>query len=177
MRTVNCSNGARSVAALAVIWFGTALPAAASQADIDLLQSYVGNWSGRGETVYSQTGKGETVACKMTINTANVPSKLNYRGKCAIAGGVVNMNGTVAYVEQANHYEAVMTSNTPFKGTAIGKRSGNSLSLNLRDTTDTGEAYDISSSLTLKGDNIIVDFLVTNVATGDTISASVPFNK
>lgn len=151
--------------------------ALASQADLDLLQSYVGNWSGQGTTTFSASGNSERVQCKLGI-TSPQATKLQYHGKCAVAGAVLTMNGTVAYDPASNRYQAAMTGNTPFAGTAVGRRSGETLSLSLQDKNkETGDPYDIASSLSLKGGNILIRFKVKNLNTGEVISANVPFTK
>ncbi|KFL25292.1 hypothetical protein JP74_19940 [Devosia sp. 17-2-E-8] len=90
------------------------------------------------------------------------------------------MNGTVAYVDAKRRYEAVMTSNASFTGTAIGQRQGNGVVFNLREKErDEAAKRDmtITSSISLIDNTIYVEFLVVDDATGDTIRASVPFAK
>ena len=89
------------------------------------------------------------------------------------------MNGTLAYNDGANRYEAAMTSNVTFNGLAIGKRQGNGLVFNLkeRDKDEEGNDLTISAAITLKPEKINVDFDVLFNANGSTLKASVPFTK
>jgi hypothetical protein len=85
-----------ALALLAAMPFGT--PVYAAQADIDLLKNYVGEWRGRGIAQFSDTGKDETIVCRMTI-TDSEPTKVTFNGRCTIAGRTprktseANMNG------------------------------------------------------------------------------------
>ena len=169
---------AARVTGIAAALLTLASPAAfASQADLDLLQSYVGDWTGHGTTTFSASGNSETVQCRLGITSPEV-TKLQYHGKCAVAGAVLTMNGTVAYDPASNRYLAAMTGNTPFAGVAVGRRYGQSLDLSLTDTNkQTGDTYDIASSLALTGGDIVVQFEVKNLNTGEVISAKVPFTK
>lgn len=150
-------------------------PAFAAQADLDLLQSYVGKWTGDGVT--NAAGEDETIRCRMDIKS-NGDTKVVYNGRCALAGGTVSLNGTMAFVEGANRFEAVMSSNTAFQGVAIGRRSGNNVRFNLRERNpDTGAEYAINADMALKSGDIEVVFSLTEVDTGNKIVATVPFTK
>ena len=153
----------------------SAAPALAAQADIDLLKSYVGGWKGRGTT--TSGGNTETVVCKLDITDAE-RAKVNYNGRCTLAGGNLSIAGTMAYVEDRKRFEAVMTSNTSFSGVAIGRRRGNGIDFQLKERdTETGRDYAIDTGLLLKSGNIEVEFSVTEVASGKKIVATVPFKK
>jgi len=147
----------------------------AAQADIDLLKSYLGEWRGRGSTT---TANGtESVACRLSITDAGV-EKVNYNGRCTLAGGTISIKGTMAFVTADNRYEAVMTSSTSFAGIAIGKRRGTGIDFDLRDRdTESGKEYAIAAGFELEDEAITLDFKVTEVETGRESSALIPFEK
>lgn len=150
-------------------------PALAAKADIDLLRSYLGSWKGKGQLIGAEA---ETVVCRLTLTEGN-NDKVNYAGRCSMAGTNLAVNGTLAYNDQAKRYEAAMTSNATFSGVAIGKKSGNGVVFNLREQEKDEEGNDltISSQIALNGGKIRVEFNVVFNATGDMLKASVPFTK
>lgn len=151
------------------------VPVFAAQADIELLNSYIGEWKGRGVT--NAAGGDETMVCRMEI-TPSEKAKIIYNGRCSLAGANISIRGTMAFVQEANRFEAVMSSNTPFQGMAIGKRRGKDISFNLKERNpDTGSEYSINADLALKADEIAVEFTLTEVATNRKIIATVPFKK
>ena len=168
--------------ARALAWAGLALaglagaaPALAAPADVALLQSYIGDWRGRG----TLTGeRSETVVCRLKVSTGN-SDKVNYSGRCTLAGKVLSINGTLAYVDAQRRFEAAMTSNAAFSGIAVGQKRGKGLLFNLRerDQDEEGKEYDISADIALDQDEITVGFNVVYVETGESIRASVPFSK
>lgn len=153
--------------------FSLAGTAYAAQADLALIQSYVGNWRGTGEM--NNAGSRESVRCRLDV-TRSTAEKINFDGRCAMAGATLSMKGTMAYIEATNRYEAVLTSNTSFSGRAIGRRVGSSVTFNLQSTDENGNASNIRAGFALRGDNINVDFSVTN-ADGSRITADVPFDR
>ena len=153
-----------------------AAPLQAAEADIDLLHSYLGTWKGTGVLTGAQS---ETVRCNLSLTPGN-ENKVNYSGRCSIAGGPINITGTMAFIESKRRYEAVMTSVSSFRGTAVGQKRGNGVIFNLRDgrsTDDAGNEVTISASIALQGNRIKVDMSVVFNATGDSLKASVPFTK
>lgn len=159
--------------------FATAIPAAtpafAAQADIDLLKSYIGDWKGRGTTTAS--GDPETVVCKLDITDAS-KTKINYNGRCTLAGGNLSIAGTMAYIDEHKRFEAVMSSNTSFSGVAIGRRRGRGIDFQLRNRDkDSGADFTIDAGISLKSGNIEVKFSVTEIDSGKKIIATVPFKK
>lgn len=160
------------LALLAALPFG--FPAYAAQDDIDLLKSYVGEWRGRGVAQFSDTGEDETVVCRMTINDAE-PTKVTFDGRCTIAGRTLAVAGTVAYVEAANRYEAIMSSLASFQGVAIGQRRGGNIAFNLIDRNAESGEHRIDADLSLQGDSIHMDFKIANVNTGWSTVAQIPF--
>lgn len=150
-----------------------ATPSFAAQADLDLLASYVGNWTGRG-TLSAGQQAGESVACTLNVTPyPGEPNKLRIESRCVLAGGRMSMVGTLAYVEQSNRYEAIVTTNTRYAGQAVGVRRGNSVDFNLQATS--GE--NITAGIALNGGRIEVAFRLTDPRTGEQTSATIPFSQ
>ena len=150
-------------------------PAMAAKADVELLQSYIGQWKGRGQLVGAES---ETVVCRLTLTQGN-QDKVNYSGRCSLAGTNLSVTGTLAYNDSANRYEAAMTSNATFNGLAVGKKSGNGVVFNLKERGEDEEGNDmtISAQIALNSGKIAVQFNVVFNSTGDQLRASVPFTK
>jgi hypothetical protein len=166
------------VAALAGLLLVTpmaAAPAYAAKADVDLLKSYIGTWKGRGQLIGSEK---EAVVCRLTLSQGN-QDKVNYSGRCTLAGTTLAVNGSIAYNEAGKRYEAAMTSNVTFSGVAIGKKQGNGIVFNLREKEkdEKGNDLAITASITLQPESIGVSFDVVFTATGDTLAARVPFSR
>lgn len=154
-----------------------ATPALAGAADVALLKSYIGEWRGRGTLVGADS---ESVVCRLSLTPGN-QDKVNYSGRCSMAGTNVSVNGTIAYNDAARRYEAAMTSNVSFTGLAIGRKQGNNIVFNLREKNkdDKGNDLTVSAAIILgnSGKAIGVDFGVVFNATGESLKASVPFTK
>lgn len=152
-------------------------PVMAAQADVALLKSYVGSWKGRGTLIGAES---ESVVCRLSLSEGN-GDKVNYSGRCTLAGTSLAVNGTLAYNDSARRYEAAMTSNVTFSGLAVGKKSGDSIVFNLKERNKDEEGNDltVTAAIVLKGSgkSIGVDFQVVFNATGEMIKASVPFTK
>lgn len=150
-------------------------PVMAAKADIELLQSYIGNWRGKGQLIGAER---ETVVCRLNLTSGN-QDKVNYAGRCSLAGTNLSVNGTLAYNDSANRYEAAMTSNATFNGLAVGKKSGNGVVFNLRERGEDEEGNDmtITAQIALNSGKINVEFNVVFNETGDQLRASVPFSK
>lgn len=155
----------------------SAAPAHAAAADVALLKSYLGDWRGRGELIGAEK---ESVVCRLSLTEGN-QDKVNYSGRCTLAGTSISVGGTMVYNDGAKRYEAVMTSNITFTGVAVGKKRGSDIVFNLRERTkdDTGKELTVTAAITLAkaGGSIAVDFGVVFNATGETLKASVPFKK
>jgi hypothetical protein len=166
----------RSTALLGILVCAGALasPALAAKADIDLLKSYLGSWRGRGVLTGADS---ETVVCKLSLSEGN-QEKINYSGRCTLAGSNLAINGTLAYIDASRRYEAVMTSNASFTGVAVGKKQGDGVIFNLqeRDTSD-GQDMQITAGIALTGGTIKVDFRVVDTQSGQVIKANIPFSK
>lgn len=155
-----------------------ATPAFSAQRDIDLLQSYVGDWSGRG-TMGTIEGE-ESVKCSLAVTTSSVPTSVNFNGRCALAGGTVSLKGTMKYAEERNRYEAVLNSDIAFiQGqTAVGRRSGSGIVFTMRPTNpDTNADLNVDVDMTLKDGVISVNAKVTDTASGASTTAKVPLAK
>lgn len=154
---------------------GSAAPAFAGPAEVALIQSYIGEWRGRGVLVGAER---ETVVCRLTLTQGN-QDKVNYSGRCTLAGTQLSIAGTIAYVEASRRYEAAMTSNATFTGIAVGQKRGNGLIFNLRerDQDEEGKDLNISAQINLNGNAIDVTFDVVYVESGDSLHAEVPFSR
>lgn len=154
-----------------------AAPAMAAPADVALLKSYIGSWKGRGQLIGAES---ESVVCRLSLSEGNA-DKVNYSGRCSLAGTTLNVNGTLAYSDQNKRYEAAMTSNVTFSGLAVGKKSGDGIIFNLKERNKDEEGNDLTVTAAIalkgKGEAIAVEFQVVFNATGDSLKASVPFTK
>lgn len=168
-----------ALAGLTIATLSAAAPAFAAKADIDLLHTYVGSWKGASELKGKLRGKeGGKVSCQLSLSEGN-GDKVNYQGRCAVAGTTLSVNGTLVYNDKASRYEAVMTSNVGFSGVAMGKRQGNGILFNFKDRNkdEDGNDMTVTASIALQPDKMGVDFNVVFNQTGDTLAASVPFSK
>lgn len=151
-------------------------PVLAGPAEVALLESYIGAWRGRGQL---RGAESETVVCRLDITKGN-QSRVNYNGRCAIAGQNLSVKGTMAYIDAARRFEAAMTTNAGFSpDNAVGRKQGGGILFNMRErgTDDAGNDMTITASMELQSSKIVVDFNVLFNSTGDTITASVPFSK
>lgn len=170
--------GAMRATALAGILLSAGLaaaPAMAGPAEVELLKSYIGEWRGRGTLVGAAT---ESVVCRLSLSPGN-QDKVNYSGRCTLAGTNLSVAGTIAYVDASRRYEAAMTSNATFTGLAVGQKSGSGLVFNLkeRDQDEEGKDLDIQAQIQLNDEAINVAFQVVYVESGDSLFADVPFSR
>ena len=154
---------------------GAASPVVAAPADVALIKSYIGEWRGRGTLTGANT---ESVVCRLSLTPGN-QDKVNYNGRCTLAGTNLSVAGTMAYIEQSKRFEAAMTSNATFSGIAVGQKRGNNLVFNLRERTpdEDGKDMNISAQITLSPDTLKVVFEVVYVESGDSLRAEVPFSR
>lgn len=150
-------------------------PVVAAPADVALLKSYLGDWRGRGVLIGANT---ETVVCRMSLTQGN-QDKVNYNGRCTLAGTQLSVAGTMAYVEANKRFEAAMSSNATFTGVAVGQKRGSNLIFNLREREkdEKGKDLNITAQITLSNDAIKVTFEVVYVENGDSLRAEVPFSR
>ncbi|MDR3472680.1 MAG: hypothetical protein P4M09_13505 [Devosia sp.] len=164
---------------IGVVWViiaaaGAVVPAYAGPAEVALLKSYEGSWKGTGKVVGTDT---EMVNCRMSLTPGN-DDKVNYAGRCALAGSNLSINGTLAYIENSHRYEGAMTSNVNFSGVAVGQKTGAGIVFNLVSRgQNEGVTIEIRAGITLTPNGIIVNFKATDVDTGKVINAVVPFAK
>ena len=171
----NFASLSRAAALAGLLAVSGAAPVLAAPADVALLQSYIGDWRGRGVLVGANT---ETVVCRMSLTQGN-QQKVNYSGRCTLAGTQLSVAGTMAYIESSRRFEAAMSSNATFTGIAVGQKRGNGLIFNLRerDKDEEGKDLNISAQIRLDGDAIDVVFEVVYVESGDSLRAEVPFSR
>jgi hypothetical protein len=167
----------RAVAVAGVLLAAGAMPAFAGPAEMALLESYIGSWNGKGTMRGAQE---ETVTCKMSLSKGN-GTKLNYTGRCSLAGAQLSVTGTIAYVDANKRYEAVMNSGIGgFRGVAVGVKRGDGIVFDLKQRAedDSGNDVSVNSSVALSGGNKMnVTFHAVFNESGDTIDATVPFSK
>lgn len=167
---------AGAVAGIAIASIMAPAPAFAGPAELALLESYIGEWRGRGQL---QGASSETVVCRLGITKGN-QARVNYAGRCAIAGNNLTVRGTMAYNDSASRFEAAMTTNAGFSpAPAIGRKNGKGILFNLRERgeDEAGNDMTIAASMDFQPTNIIVDIDVTFNETGEKLRASVPFVK
>lgn len=149
--------------------------ASAAPADVALLKSYIGEWRGRGVVIGANE---ESVVCRLSLTEGN-QDKVNYNGRCALAGTNLSVAGTIAYIDASRRYEAAMTSNATFTGIAVGQKRGSGLVFNLRerDQDEEGKDLNITAQIQLNNNDIQVTFEVVYVESGDSLRAEVPFSR
>lgn len=164
---------ALAVALLGLVGAAPALGGATEQA---LLASYVGDW--RGESVLQGGDTPEPFRCRLAVSPGN-QGKINYTGRCQLINMNLSVSGTIAYLDDQGQYEAVMTSNAGFSGTAVGQQRGNQIGFDLveRQRDRGGNDVAIGSRLFLVGDQITVEFQVEFNDSGELLTASVPFSR
>lgn len=167
----------RVVAVTGLLFSGGAAlaPAFAGPAEVALLQSYIGEWRGRGVLIGANK---ETVVCRLSLTQGNV-DKVNYSGRCTLAGTQLSVAGTMAYIEASKRYEAAMSSNATFTGIAVGQKRGSGLVFNLRerDQDEEGKDLNITAQIKLQREAIDVAFEVMYIESGDNLRAEVPFSR
>lgn len=166
----------RAMALAGVLASAGAVPAMAAPADIALLKTYLGIWSGKGTVTGAQT---QPVSCKMALSSGN-GDKVNYTGRCSIGGQQLSVTGTIAYVDDHKRYEAVMNTGIGgFRGVAIGVKQGGNIVFDLqqRANDDAGNDISVAAKITLSGNVMSVDFHAKFNSSGDTLDAKIPFKK
>lgn len=149
-----------------------ATPGFAAQADLDLIQAHVGDWRGSG-TMKRSGQPTESVRCRMDV-TKSSNEKVNINGACSLAGGRLNMYGTLAYIN--GRYQAVINTAAFDQITASGRRSGSSVNFNFAAANDDGNNSNVSAGFRLSGDVINVSFTIKN-DDGSQITATVPMDR
>jgi hypothetical protein len=175
MMTFGSLTRAAALAGLLLSAVAGSVPAMAAPADVALLKSYIGEWRGRGVVIGASE---ESVVCRLSLTEGN-GDKVNYNGRCALAGTNLSVAGTIAYIDASRRYEAAMTSNATFTGIAVGQKRGSGLIFNLRerDQDEEGKDLNISAQIQLNNNDIQVSFEVVYVESGDSLRAEVPFSR
>ncbi|WDR05773.1 hypothetical protein PSQ90_16245 [Devosia rhodophyticola] len=170
---------ARSIAMVGMLVAGAAYatPVTAAPGDVALLKSYIGDWRGRG----TLTGKNtELVVCRLSLTQGN-GDKVNYSGRCVVAGNNLALKGTLAYIADKSRFEAAMTSNARFSGIAVGQERNGSIVFDLheRDREDgpNGKDVTVTAQIALDSGKINVRFQVEYVESGEKIRANIPFTQ
>jgi hypothetical protein len=166
---------ARAVVLGAAMVASSVLPTFAA-GEMDTLSKYIGSWKGTGTM---SGGQSQSVACRMALTKGN-GSKLNYNGRCSLAGAQIAVYGTIAWIEGKHRYEAAMTSGIGgFNGVAVGQRSGNNIVFDLQQRANDNQGTDITiaSKVVLSGNAISVDFHAVFNKSGDRVDAKIPFSK
>ena len=154
----------------------TTMPSLAGPAEEALLASYIGSW--RGESTLKGGDKPEPFRCRLSVSPGN-SGKINYTGRCTLVNMNLSVSGTIGYIDAKSRYEAVMTSNAGFSGTAVGRQTSKEIGFDLveRQKDRGGNDVKIGSRLFLVGDAIRVEFQVEFNDSGDVLTASVPFTR
>jgi hypothetical protein len=165
------------VPAVAAVWLLAGGAALAGPAEEALLQSYVGGWKGTG-VLMSRSGNNEDFTCRVTVSRGRA-SKINYAGRCSVAGLNLSVAGTIAYVDGAGRYEAAMSSNANFTGVAIGRQVGDRVVFDLREREQNaeGRGANITAQVSIGGDDIGLKFSYEPADSSDRSDASVTFAR
>jgi hypothetical protein len=152
------------------------VPAQAGESELTLLKSYIGSWKGEGTLQGGE--KPEPFRCRLTVAKGN-ETKINYAGRCTLIDMNLSVSGTIGYLDDKRRYEAAMSSNAGFTGTAVGQKKGETVAFDLteRQTDKGGNDVRIGSRIILAGDSITVEFEVEFNSSGQVLTASVPFAR
>lgn len=151
-------------------------PAFAGAAELDLLRSYTGKWSGAGVLVGGE--QPQPFRCRMTI-ARGTQIKINYSGRCTLVNMNLSVAGTIAFNDATGRYEAAMSSNAGFTGYAVGTRHGDQVDFSLAQvsTDRRGSNVSIGARIHLVGGSITVDYQVEFNNSGNVMTAVVPFRR
>ncbi len=146
------------------------LPAAALAAPAGdaLLQSYAGEWRGRG-VLKGETS--ETVVCRLSLQPS-LGGKFSYSGRCALAGETIDLRGTLDYDEQSETFVA-RSSAKSYRGVQTGGGVVFTMSQEFRRE---GHAGTFSAGFSLTGGTIKIDFRIEDTETGLS-TARIPLKK
>jgi hypothetical protein len=152
-----------------------AAPALAGPTESAFLESYVGNWKGDG--LLTGGDEDEAFNCRVQV-TKGREGKINYAGRCSVAGLNLTVAGTIAYIEQSSRYEAAMTSNATFTGIAVGRKQGARVVFDLKERdVHEGDDMTISSQVSLDKEAIGLSFKYVMEEDGSSMSAAVKFAR
>lgn len=154
-----------------------ATPSNAGQSELELLSKYTGQWSGSAALVGGQ--KPEPFSCRLAVTKGN-QAKINYAGRCSLASMNLSITGTIAFDDATRTYQAVMGSNAGYKGVAVGRVNGDTITFDLAENESdrAGNMVKLGARIILIGtDSITVDYRVEFNDSGTVLTASVPFNR
>jgi hypothetical protein len=170
--------GFRSVATAAVVAMSSfaLAPAQAGPVEMELLSSYVGNWSGQGVMLGGE--KPEAFRCRMQVQKGN-QAKVNFAGRCTLVNFNLSVQGTIAFNDKTRRYEAAMSSNAGFSGVAAGRIKGDTITFDLaaKQVDKGGNDMRIGSKVALVADTIKIDFEIEFNDSGYVLTAAVPFTR
>jgi hypothetical protein len=138
---------------LALALLGAGEGARAGEAELALLQTFTGSFSGKGFVLVD--GERTDVECKMTVGKGN-RGKIVFRASCPLVAGT----GALAYNEAAGRFEMVFSSSTDLRGVAAGKRQGEAVAFSLADRAVDGKnnTLDYTVKASLSADRIDFTF-------------------
>lgn len=154
-----------------------ATPVSADPAPLALLSNYIGEWSGSSSLVGG--AQPEPFSCRLTINKGN-GFKINYAGRCTLTSMNLSVTGTIAFDDATQTYQAIMGSNAGYKGVAVGRIKGDTITFDLseKESDRAGNAVKLGAQIVLAGANsITVNYQVEFNDSGNVLTASVPFAK
>jgi hypothetical protein len=166
-----------AIAALVLLTAGTALPAYAGPNEVALLSNYIGAWSGAG--VLEGGDAPQPFTCRLTIDKGN-QAKINYAGRCTLVNMNLSVSGTIAYDDASHTYQAIMGSNAGFKGVAVGRVKGGTITFDLaqKEKDRAGNAVRLGAQIILiNNTSITVAYQVEFNDSGRILTATVPFSK
>lgn len=173
----NVTKWLQAAMAALVIAISAGYPTTAYAAgEIELLESYIGDWRGEGALVGGD--QPEPFRCRLGVSKGNL-GKINYTGRCTLVNATLSISGTIAYNDAGRRYEAAMSSNAGYTGLAIGRQNGDNISFDLREQQKdrAGSDVRIGARIVLVDDSITVDFEVEFNNSGEVLTASVPFAR
>jgi len=146
------------------------LPAAALAAPAGdaLLQSYTGEWRGRG------TLKGEiseTVVCRLSL-APSAGNRFSYAGRCVLAGETINLRGSLEFDEKGKAFVAHSGAKS-YKGTPA---SGGVVFTMSQEFRREGHSGTFSAGFSLTGGTIKINFRIEDSETGVS-TARIPLKK
>ena len=154
-----------------------ATPTHAGPTEMALLSNYIGEWSGSSTLVGG--AKPEPFSCRLTIDKGN-QSKINYAGRCTVTTMNLSVTGTIAFDDATQTYQAIMGSNAGYRGSAVGRISGDKITFDLseKESDRAGNAVKLGAQIVLVGSSSIsVNYHVEFNDSGTILTASVPFTK
>lgn len=168
---------AKMMAAGAALLTSLTIPASAGPAEMNLLSSYIGSWSGVG-VLQGSDQRPESFRCRMII-APGAGTRINYSGRCTLISMNLSVAGTIAFNDATRRYQATMSSNAGFTGYAVGYRRANRIDFDLqrRQLDQRGNDMTIGSRIHLAGGTIGVDFRVEFNNSGKVLTAVVPFTR